>query len=98
MKTMPRTTLKAMRLAVEFMLTHITAWEDKHADHTDYRMRHLSTGLWQASQSMREILDGQFEPMRRQAPWNLPQSAVLGDRYTDEVLGDARIPLHVVEN
>jgi hypothetical protein len=83
---MPRVGLWLMRVAVEVMLTVIRRWEDKHADHSDHRMRELNQGLWQASQSLRQVLAGQFTPMRRQSHvWDL-RTGSSGERYTRELL------------
>lgn len=95
MRTMPRITLKTMRFLVEFMLTRIQAWEDRHASVDDYRMGHLTTGLWQASQSMKEILAGEFIAGYRNGgsravgkAWRTDQP--LGEHFETELLG--RVP------
>lgn len=100
MKTMPNLTLKVFRSAVEFMLTRIQAWEDKNIDpdRPDYRMQELNTGLWQASQSMKAIVEGDFRPTLHQIPLNeLPQAAVLGMRYTEELLSGIPVPVRPVD-
>lgn len=98
MKIMPRYQLRFMRFLVERMLTKVTAWEDWHADGRDYRMSYLSSGLWQASQSMRQILDGEFNPMRKYEglgtvgkAWMTDQQ--LGDHYTAELFGTVPVPM-----
>jgi hypothetical protein len=100
MKTMPRPMLRAMRLVVEAVLTTIQRWEDKHADpdRPDYRMSQMNAGLWQASQSMKEIIEGDFQPMLRQTRLrDLPEAGVLGEAYHRELLGSATVPLHAVD-
>lgn len=101
MKTMPTIMLRVMRLLVEAMLTRISKWEDQHADDRDYRMRALNGGLYQASQSMREILDGEYNPMRKNEqagtvgkPWRVEQQ--LTPEYVTEMFGDTQIPLRPV--
>lgn len=96
---MPRLVTGAMRLTIKGMLTLIRRWEDKHADHTDYRMRHLTTGLWQASQSLRDIRTGRIEPMQRQSSWDMPELPSLTDTaYAQELFRDEPVPLYAVEN
>jgi hypothetical protein len=100
MKTMPRPLLWGMRKITEAMLTIVTRWEDKHLTpyNPDCRMDQLNTGLWQASRSMKEILEGDFQPMLRQARLlDLPEMVVLGERYTDELLTGAPVPLRAVD-
>jgi hypothetical protein len=99
-KTMPRPVLWAMRATVEGVLTAVTWWEDKYtdADRPDYRMTEMSTGLWQASQSMKAIQERDFQPMSRQARLrDLPEVAVLGDAYHRELLREAPVPLRSVD-
>ena len=67
MKTMPRLMVWWLHVTIEAMRTLVRYWEDKHADHADYRMTHLSAGLHEASTSLREISAGHFDPTRRQA-------------------------------
>lgn len=100
MKTMPSRTMKAMRFVVEAMLTIVQRWEDKHGDpdRPDYRLSQLATGLWQASQSMKDIIEGDFQPMLRQARLrDLPEAMVLGKEYHEELLRQAPVSLHVVD-
>ena len=101
MKTMPRTTLFLMRFLVERMLTRISKWEDRHTseDHQDYRMAYLNSGLWQASQSMRELLHDEYNPMRKHEvgtvgkPWLTDQQ--LGEHYAAEMFNRHPIPFRV---
>lgn len=98
MKTMPRILLRALYLLTQAMLTVIRVWEDRNADGADdYRMRRLTTGLWQASQSLRQIRDGEFEPMQRQLTWRVPRSTRLAKRYVDEMFRDTPVPLTPTE-
>jgi hypothetical protein len=95
---MPRLKLRVMRTVVEAMLTVIQRWEDKHADHTDYRMRELNGGLWQASQSMKAIIEGDFQPMLRQARLkDLPHPGEVGNRYAAELLSNVPIPMRTAD-
>lgn len=98
MKTMPKLTLRMMRFAVEFMLTRIARWEDQHADAKDYQMRSLNGSLWQASQSLKELIDGKFRPMTAQARLvGMPLNEVRAERYAAELLSNAPIPLRPVD-
>jgi hypothetical protein len=105
MNTMPLPVLKAMRGAVRLMLAVVRRWEDKNADPGDYRMAMLNDGLWQASDAMRQVIAGEFQPMwrqemLRQAPLReLPQVVpqVLGEEYTRELLREAPIPLRPID-
>lgn len=102
MKTMPRTTLKLMRFATEFMLTRIARWEDKYVDerHLDYQLDQVNNGLWQASQSMKAIIEGDFLPTEEEArlteEW-LPRAAVAGSWYAKELFSETPVPLHPVD-
>lgn len=92
---MPWPVLWALRTVVEAMLTIVQRWEDKHLDpkHPDCRMTELNTGLWQASQSMGQILRGDEQPMLRQTRLrDLPQVYALGETYTRELLGEVPPP------
>lgn len=95
---MPRLMVWWLHVTIEAMRTLVRYWEDKHADHADYRMTHLSAGLHEASTSLREISAGHFDPTRRQARWAVRESQAPGDRYARELLQDVPVPLHVVEN
>lgn len=98
MKTMPRPVLRVLRSTVEASLTTVQWWEDRHADQVDYRMSDLISGLWQASQSLKAIIEGEFQPMMRQARLESPpQAVVLGDRYTKELLDGVPVPLQPVD-
>lgn len=93
--------LKAMRRIVERMLTIVQRWEDKHEGHTDYRIDHLRTGLWQASDSMRQMLQGEFHSGYKQQTlfgkdgWD--RSSVAGDHYAVTLLRNAPVPLIPVD-
>lgn len=76
MKTMPRITLRLMRWTLLGFYHLVSRWEDKHADIRDYRMGHLTGGLWQAAQSSREILEGRFNIMRKHEGEREPQEPV----------------------
>lgn len=98
---MPHIKLKVMRFLVERMMTWISDWEDQHADDRDYRMRALNGGLFQSSQSLREILDGEYNPMRKHEglgtvgkAWRTEQR--MGEEYVSELLRDAPVPLRPV--
>lgn len=93
MKTMPRAQMRAMRFLLERLLTTITRWEDQHADPEDYRMRALSGGLHQASQSLRELIEGRFNPLRGAVERLERDDSLLGAQYTQELLRDVSIPL-----
>ncbi len=108
MKTMPRFTLRVMRFSLERMLTRLSRWEDKHADERDYRMTHLNTGLWQASQSIREILDGEFTPGLHEQPYESglpvgkawmpdPEDSKAGHHYAAELFQNVPIPVALVD-
>lgn len=101
MKTMPRTTLMLMRFVTQLMLTRIARWEDRHARPEDYRMSELNSGLWQASDSMRAILQGEFNAMRKNdhvgtvgKAWRVEEK--LTPEYVTEMFGDTSVPLHPV--
>lgn len=64
MPTMPDWKLRLLRWLTNAMLAVIRRWEDRHADPKDYRMGRATTGLWQASQSFKEILNGEYRPPR----------------------------------
>lgn len=102
MKIMPRYKLRIMRSLAERMLTWISTWEDRHGNEHDYRMAHLNSGLWQASQSLREILDNEFNPMRKHEgvktvgkPWVTEKQ--MGEHYATEMFSRAPIPLSPVD-
>lgn len=102
MKTMPRPVLRVLRSVVTSVLTIVQWWEDRNADHTDYRMRELNTGLWQAALSLKAILEGDFQPMLRQTslrslPETMPKRARVSDRYERELFADAPVPLSPVD-
>lgn len=89
--------LKAMRRTVERMLTIVQRWEDKHKNHTDYRVDHLRAGLWQASDSMKKMLEGEFNSGYKQEmipdedDWGKASSA--GDHYAVTLLRNEPVPL-----
>lgn len=89
--------LRAMRRTVERMLTIVQRWEDKNPGHTDYRIDHLHTGLWQASDSIRQILEGEFnsgykqEAVPNKDEWG--KTSRMGDRWAAEMLRDQPVPL-----
>lgn len=98
MRTMPRYKLWVMRLLTEAMLTSVQKWEDRHRAE-DGRVNRMHTGLWQASQEMRYLIEGRF-PEGPDAPlitepgrWS--PEAVLGDHYVRELIDGAPIPLRV---
>ena len=102
MKTMPRPVLRILRLTVRSLLTVVQWWEDRHGDHTDYRMRELNTGLWQASQSLKAIAEGDFQPMLRQTSLRrlaevMPERAKVSNRYARELFSDTPVPLRPVD-
>jgi hypothetical protein len=105
MQTMPRITLKFMRFVIERLLTRIATWEDQHGNELDYRMKYLNSGLHQASQSLREIIDGEFNPMRKNEqigtvgkPWSNLETRVLDEdsAYVAELFRDNPVPLRTV--
>ena len=77
----------------------IRRWEDRHADVEDYRMGHMTGGLFQAAQSMREILDGVRNPMYGNGQvgtvgkaWMTDQK--VGERYVAELFSNVPIPVN----
>lgn len=99
MKTMPRTTLRLMRWTLLAFYWLASRWEDKHADEQDYRMGHLTGGLWQAAESSRDILDGRFNPMSPNGTvgkaWRTEQR--MGEEYVAELLSGVPIPMTPVD-
>lgn len=101
MKTMPRTTLKLMRFVVEFLMTAIAWWEDHHAgpNHDeDYRMTHLNTGLWQASDSIKQILDGEFVPLQQGARLVEMPEVELGQHYVAQYISSVPVGLYPADS
>lgn len=94
--------LRVMRFLVERMLTTATAWEDRQrADGGpgDYRLARVNSGLHQASQELRDILDGVYRPGHQvnyvmSKPWKV--KATPTERYLGELLGDEPVPLRPV--
>lgn len=105
MKTMPRISLWVLRFLTQAMSAWIRGWEDRNAEVEDYRMDRITTGLWEASTSAREILDGTFNSgyknlvCMRPETWN--PKKVLGKAYVDEVINNAvenaPVPLRAVD-
>lgn len=100
-RTMPILAMKAMRLTVDALLSLIERWEDRHADPDnpiEWRMSELTAGLWQASQSLKALIEGDYPPQMRPSRLNdLPEAGALGEAYARELLGDAPIPLRAVD-
>jgi hypothetical protein len=110
-KNMPRRKMKAMRFLVERILAAVERWEDKHADPgtpADYRRGELTTGLWQASQALRALIEGESD-LHRPEPWLGTVNArddggryllttVLGKEFERELLAGAPIPMRPVDN
>lgn len=99
MRTMPRPTLWFIRLMALAMAGAVRRWEDKHGDVRDYRMQHLATGLWQAADSVRQIRDGEFNPMHTEQTvgepgrWMGEEISLDDDRaYVREFLNGRVIP------
>jgi hypothetical protein len=86
MSKMPIVRLRAMRFVVERMLATLQQWEDQHANVADYRFSELNTGLWQASQSMKAIITGDFRPLRERARQVEVLPVSVGASYADELL------------
>jgi ribosomal protein L37AE/L43A len=95
---MPRLTLRAMRAVVRFLAWRVRRWEDKYADVCeDYRVARVSTGLWQASKELGNLLTGFVEPAYEAphavspATWN--PVTKLTPSYVDELLESGRAPV-----
>jgi len=88
MKSMPSLVVWLMRVAVGSMLAVVGWWEDRNADRLDYRMSELNSALWRASQSLKQIAEGEFQPMRRQfrPPGRMPQKARVAHRDQRDLL------------
>jgi hypothetical protein len=90
MNTMNTLRLKALRRVIEAMLTLVQRWEDARPD--DYRLSDLRTGLWQASDALRQIIEGEVIAGRRHAHI-APQGGLLTPRYRETVLRDSSNPV-----
>lgn len=96
LKTMPRARMKALRFLVERILSSITRWEDQHADPDDYRMRSVSGGLHQASQSLKDLIEGKFNPLHDAVDRLERQDDGEADEaYVRGLFNDAVIPLQL---
>lgn len=87
-----KTVLKALRFGVETMLTAVQRAEDHHPD--DYRLSDLRTGLWQASQALKELIAGDFDSHRKRAHIAAqPSRQALPERYAAELIPDSSVPV-----
>ncbi len=96
---MPRPVLKGMRLTIRILDAMARRWEDRNDGPTDYRMSQVTGSLWQASQSLKEIIDGDYRPGHK-AVWlfatvPVPVPVPISERYVSELLADAPIPMTV---
>lgn len=88
--------LKVFRFGVETVLARVQRAEDHRPD--DYRLSDLRAGLWQVSQALRQLAEGEFDPHRKRAhiASRMPLQRTgeqLTAPYVNEVLRGTHIPV-----